>query len=99
MKNAIQDNVELRKGVMTMPLFPLGSTYIPYSSEELLISEPRYRAMYNDILFSGARRFIVCNVDSETKRLAEVGTIFYLEELREVSEQTQDRAKYVGSHK
>ena len=48
--------------------------------------------MYNDILFSGARRFMVCNVDAETGRLAETGVIFYLDELKEVSEQTADRS-------
>jgi ABC-type transport system substrate-binding protein len=58
---------------MVMPLFPLGVTYLPYTSPVLNIFEPRYRAMYNDILFSGARRFMVCNVDSETGRMAEVG--------------------------
>ena len=81
-----------------MPLFPLGVTYLPHTKPVLNIFEPRYRAMYNDILFSGARRFMVCNVDGETGRLAETGVIFYLDELKEVSEQTQDRVKYVGSH-
>lgn len=86
------------EGATVMPLFPLGVTYLPYTSPVLNIFEPRYRAMYNDILFSGARRFAVCNVDPETGRLAEVGVIFYLDELKEVSEQTQDRVKYVGQH-
>jgi len=81
-----------------MPLFPLGVTYLPYTQPVLNIFEPRYRQMYNDILFSGARRFMVCNVEEETGRLAETGVIFYLDELKEVSEQTQDRVKYVGSH-
>lgn len=81
-----------------MPLFPLGVTYLPYTTPVLNIFEPRYRKMYNDILFSGARRFMVCNVDQETGRLAETGVIFYLDELKEVSEQTQDRVKYVGQH-
>ena len=54
--------------------------------------------MYNDILFSGARRFAVCSVDPETGRLAEVAVVFYLDELKEVSEQTNDRVKYVGQH-
>jgi len=81
-----------------MPLFPLGAAYLPYTTPVLNIFEPRYRAMYNDILFNGARRFCVCNVDSETGRLAEVGVVFYLDELKEVSEQTQDRVKYVGQH-
>lgn len=81
-----------------MPLFPLGVTYLPYSTNVLNIFEPRYRAMYNDILFNGARRFAVVNVDSETGRFAEVGAIFYLDELKEVSEQTDDRVKYIGTH-
>lgn len=81
-----------------MPLFPLGVTYLPFTQPTLNIFEPRYRSMYNDILFSGARRFMVCNVDQETGRMAEVGVIFYLDELKEVSEQTQDRVKYIGSH-
>lgn len=86
------------EGATVMPLFPLGVTYLPYTTPVLNIFEPRYRAMYNDILFSGARRFMVCNVDSTTGRLAETGVIFYLDELKEVSEQTADRVKYVGSH-
>jgi len=81
-----------------MPLFPLGASYLPYTSPVLNIFEPRYRKMFNDILFSGARRYMVTNVDQETGRLAEVGVVFYLDELKEVSEQTQDRVKYIGQH-
>ncbi len=86
-------------GVSQMPLFPLGASYLPYTEPVLNIFEPRYRQMYNDILFSGSRRFCVVNVDEATGRLAEAGVVFYLEDLKEVSEQTQDRVKYVGSHK
>lgn len=81
-----------------MPIFPLGMSYLPYTEPVLNIFEPRYRQMYNDILMNGARRFCVVNVDGETGRLAEVGVVFYLDELKEVSEQTQDRVKYVGQH-
>ena len=81
-----------------MPVFPLGVTYLPHTQPVLNIFEPRYRQMYNDILFSGARRFAVCNVCQDTGRLAETGVIFYLDELKEVSEQTNDRVKYVTQH-
>ena len=91
-------DTEAAEGATTMPLFPLGVTYLPYTTPVLNIFEPRYRAMYNDILFSGARRFAVCSVDPETGRLAEVAVVFYLDELKEVSEQTNDRVKYVGQH-
>jgi len=81
-----------------MPLFPLGVTYLPYTTTVLNIFEPRYRKMYNDFLFNGARRFAVVNVDANTGRFAEVGVVFYLDDLKEVSEQTDDRVKYVGTH-
>merc|ERR1719161_1546010 len=71
------DEAQAHEGVTTMPIFPLGQTYLPYSAPALLIFEPRYRAMYDDILLSGARRFMVCNVHAQTGRLAEVGAVFY----------------------
>ena len=74
----------------TVPVFPLsGALLLPGGQLPLNIFEPRYRAMYNDILFNGARRFMVTNVEPETGALAEVGVVFYLDELKEVSEQTQ----------
>ena len=94
-------DVEADEGALTIPVFPL-SLYLPYDSPVLTIFEPRYRKMYNDILFNGARRFAVVNVRIENERdppiLAEVGTIFYLEDLQEISRETQDRFKYVGTH-
>eukprot|EP00746_Dinoflagellata_sp_MGD_P087762 gnl/MRDRNA2_/MRDRNA2_34784_c0_seq1.p1 gnl/MRDRNA2_/MRDRNA2_34784_c0~~gnl/MRDRNA2_/MRDRNA2_34784_c0_seq1.p1 ORF type:complete len:472 (+),score=79.74 gnl/MRDRNA2_/MRDRNA2_34784_c0_seq1:115-1530(+) len=95
----MSEDVEPKNGSTVMPLFPVGMSYPLYSTPVLIIFEPRYRAMYNDILFSGARRFMVCNVESGTGRLAEVGAVFYLDELKEVSEQTQDRVKFVGQHR
>jgi len=94
--NPSRSTEEPSEGSTVMPLFPLGATYLPYTTPVLNIFEPRYRQMYNDILFSGARRFMVTNVDAETGRMAEVGVVFYLDELKEVSEQTQDRVKYIG---
>ena len=86
--------------VMVMPVFPLGSTaYMPHSDHVLNIFEPRYRQMYSDILFNGSRRFAVPVSDPKSGRLAAVAPIFYLEDLKEVSEQTADAVKYVCSHK
>jgi Lon protease-like protein len=93
-----EPEAEPSAGATVMPLFPLGVTYLPFGTEVLNIFEPRYRAMYNDIILTGARRFLVCSVDKETGRFAEVGSIFYLDNLKEVSEQTKDRVKYVGTH-
>ncbi|CAJ1436568.1 unnamed protein product [Effrenium voratum] len=67
---------------------------------ELVIGQG-YRALYDHILLSGSRRFVVTSADpfSEAEvRFAEVGVIFYLDDLQEVSEMTQDQIKYVCDH-
>ena len=82
---------------MVLPVFPLGGPFMPFSQQRLNIFEPRYRALYNDILLSGSRRFVVTSVDPNSQehlRLATCGVVFYLEELQEVSEKTQDQIKY-----
>lgn len=95
--------VEVEGDSLVLPCFLLGKiAYTPESKQVLNIFEPRYREMYDDILFSGGRRFVVAQVkkDEDTGRhhLAEVGVVFYLDELQEVSEQTNDKVKYVCSH-
>lgn len=85
----------------TLPLFPLGGiVYTPNSEHTLNIFEPRYRKMYNDILMNGSKRFAVsmCH-PSEEGRFAQMGVLFSLEELKEVSEMTADRVKYICNHR
>ena len=85
----------------TLPLFPLGGiVYTPNSEHILNIFEPRYRQMYNDILMNGSKRFVVSmSHPSEEGRFAQVGVLFSLEELKEVSEMTADRVKYICNHR
>jgi len=85
---------------MVLPIFPLGSVaYCPDSTHVLNIFEPRYRKLYDDILLNGSRRFVVTMANVEQAgQFAEVGVIFYLKDLREVSEQTQDQVKYICEH-
>ena len=74
--------------------------YTPGSTQVLNIFEPRYRKMYSDILMSGSRRFVTTMVNPDGEgELAEVGVVLYLEDLKEVSQQTNDAVKYVCSHK
>lgn len=84
-----------------LPLFPLGGiVYTPNSEHTLNIFEPRYRKMYNDILMNGSKRFVVAmSHPSERGRFAEIGVLFELEDLKEVSEQTNDQVKYICSHR
>mmetsp|Transcript_64388 Transcript_64388/g.134365 ORF Transcript_64388/g.134365 Transcript_64388/m.134365 type:complete len:403 (+) Transcript_64388:79-1287(+) len=89
---------EASPNATVIPLFPLGSTVYTLNTQHTLnIFEPRYRAMYNDILFSGGRRFAVCTVDDEG-RFSQVASVFYLKDLQEVSEQTGDQIKFICEH-
>lgn len=100
----LQEELAPAEGAQIMPCFPLGGggfTYVPETEHQLNIFEPRYRQMYSDILLSGGRRFVVPQIaqDEQGVRLTEVGVVFYLDDLKEVSEQTQDQIKYQCSHK
>eukprot|EP00457_Paulinella_chromatophora_P002040 gb/GEZN01002044.1/.p1 GENE.gb/GEZN01002044.1/~~gb/GEZN01002044.1/.p1 ORF type:complete len:568 (+),score=89.19 gb/GEZN01002044.1/:244-1947(+) len=85
---------------MVLPMFPMGNAiHLPESDQVLSIYEKRYTTMYSDILMSGSRRFVV-PVMHETKGLfSEVASIFYLDELKEVSKQTGGEVKYICNHK
>jgi len=89
------------KGAEVLPLFPLGGiVYTPNSEHILNIFEPRYREMYTDILMNGSKKFVVSMSHPTDKgRFAQTGVLFELEDLKEVSEQTGDRIKYICSHK
>lgn len=92
---------EVQGTTETLPLFPLGGiVYTPNSEHTLNIFEPRYRQMYNDILMNGSKRFAVsmCHPNEEG-RFAQMGVLFSLEELKEVSEMTADRVKYICNHR
>jgi len=83
-----------------LPLFPLGGmVYTPHTSHVLNIFEPRYRSMYNDILLNGTRRFVVSMSHPEKQGcFASTGVVFYLKDLKEVSQQTDDQIKYICEH-
>ncbi|KAJ1468545.1 hypothetical protein T484DRAFT_1854987 [Baffinella frigidus] len=94
--------VDAEPGVNTtvMPLFPLGgSVYTPHTEPTLNIFEPRYRSMYNDILFSGARRFAVCSSNPEDGSFSKYAAVFYLSEQKEISEQTYAAVFYLSELK
>mmetsp|Transcript_7314 Transcript_7314/g.15657 ORF Transcript_7314/g.15657 Transcript_7314/m.15657 type:complete len:465 (-) Transcript_7314:148-1542(-) len=90
-----------KEGSEIIPLFPLGGfVYTPNTEHVLNIFEPRYRQMYTDILMNGSKRFcVVTSHPTEQGRFAKTGVLFELEDLKEVSEQTQDQIKYICNHK
>jgi hypothetical protein len=89
------------KGAEILPLFPLGGfVYTPNTEHVLNIFEPRYRQMYTDILMNGSKRFVVTTSHpTQSGRFAQTGVLFELQDLREVSGETQDRVKYICNHK
>lgn len=91
----------IKEGTEIIPLFPLGGfVYTPNTEHVLNIFEPRYRQMYTDILMNGSKRFcVVTSHPTEQGRFAQTGVLFELEDLKEVSEQTQDQIKYICNHK
>eukprot|EP00854_Cymbomonas_tetramitiformis_P016345 gene16346-19403_t len=84
---------------LVYPCFPLGThVYLPGSPHFLNIFEPRYRQMYNDILFNGSRRFVVPTCHPSNNNFGEAAVVFYLEDLKEVSQETGDQVKYQCKH-
>ncbi|CAJ1356613.1 unnamed protein product [Effrenium voratum] len=79
-----------------LPLFPMSGAYFPHAQPELSIFEPRYRQLYNDILVSGSRRFVVATPNPDADSIAEVGVVFYLDDLTDVSEESGDEVKYAS---
>lgn len=96
------DNPQItRENAQFLPLFPLGGiVYTPNSEHVLNIFEPRYRQMYSDILMNGTKRFVVSmSHPTLPGSFAKMGVLFELQELKEVSEQTDDAIKYICNHK
>ena len=56
--------------------------------------------MYNDILMNGSKRFVVsmCH-PTERGKFAQIGVMFELKDLKEVSELTADQVKYICDHR
>lgn len=94
-------NNTIRQGAEVLPLFPLGQVvYTPHSEHILNIFEPRYRQLYKDIMDNGTKKFVVTmSHPTEQGTFAEIGVLFNLDELNEVSEQTNDQIKYICKHR
>jgi len=94
-----------------MPVFPLRTIEWPGTSVEIKVVDPACRRMYDDLLSSG-RRYIVAPLsclptrggrpDAETppeeRRLLSMGSVLMLEDLKDVSDQTDGAIKYLAKH-
>ncbi|CAK9075869.1 unnamed protein product [Durusdinium trenchii] len=77
-----------------------GAVYLPSPSQQLMVSEAKYLKLYDDLLAKGARHFLVTHEAplNSQPRVARVGLLFRLKELRDVSEETNGHSKYVAEH-
>lgn len=94
-----------------MPVIPLRTIEWPGTSCELKVADPAFRKMYDDLLSSG-KRYIVApfsclpagcgRLDAETcaeeRRLLSIGSVLMLEDLKDVSDQTDGAIKYLAKH-
>ena len=82
-----------------LPIMPLPAVYLPSPSQQLMISEPRYLKLYDDILMNGSRMFAVCHYrGSKESLLARVGLVFRLTGLKDVAQETNGHTRYVAEH-
>lgn len=79
-----------------LPIMPLPAVYLPSPSQQLMISEPRYLKLYDDILMNGSRMFAVCHYRGSN--LARVGLVFRLTDLKDVAQETNGHTRYVAEH-
>jgi len=97
---------------VVLPAFPLTAIEWPGCTVELRIIDPAYRKMYNDLLASGARRFVVpftktllpdgrvryADMPPEDRRMFRICPILEFETIKDRSKQTQNDVKYVVQH-
>ena len=88
--------VEPRSEVVELPVMPLNAVYLPSPSQQLMISEPRYLKLFDDILVNGSRMFAVCHCRGSL--LARVGLVFRLTDLKDVAQETNGHTRYVAEH-
>ena len=108
-EKGVEPSIEQQQNedLCSLPIFPLGGiTYTPGKKHTLNIFEPRYRKMYDDILFSGGRRFVVLPpspnnnnaVKPEEVSFGKYGCVLYLSNLNDVEDRSSGVFKYIVEH-
>lgn len=89
-------HLESQSKLRTLPVMPIDyGVHLPSQNHKLVIGEHRYQSMYDDIILSGSRRFVV--TWNRGNRLAKVGVVFHLDDLK-VSVQADGTTRYVAQH-
>jgi hypothetical protein len=66
---------------------------------DLKIFEPRYRQLYNDVIISGSRKFVVpFPHPTEPSKFACIGLLFEIMQVKEVADETNGQIQYLCNH-
>ncbi|GAB5370986.1 hypothetical protein AAMO2058_001540200 [Amorphochlora amoebiformis] len=86
------------KEIARMPLLPLPQVCIPGGEEVLLVTEPKYLKMYNELLHNGSKRFAAVLTDQG--RISEYGAAMDIGQIEDLStSDEQGDIKYRVTHK
>jgi len=94
-----------------LPIIPMTAIAWPGDTFQFSVSDPGYIKMYSDLLLAGKRRFLLpftksgpggdvdyAEMAAEDRCFHSIGGIVHLDELREVSEETNGAVKYEARH-
>jgi hypothetical protein len=66
---------------------------------DLKIFEPRYRQLYNDLIVSGSRKFVVPFAHPTIPgKFASIGLLFEIMQVKEVADETNGQVQYLCNH-
>lgn len=88
----------LGEEVVKFPVLFVDDVYLPGGTQRLKVSTPESAGFFDELLLSGSRLFLAALRDPFTNSFAEVATLLALEDLRDVSNATDGKVKYLVEH-
>jgi len=100
---ADMEKVNASSNSTVLPLFPQRTIRWPGDDVELKVSDLSQQKLYQDLLLNGGREVVApvmlpANNDGDPDRLRVMATVLYLEELKDVSEESGGQVKYIAKH-
>eukprot|EP00931_Biecheleriopsis_adriatica_P120392 TRINITY_DN95513_c0_g1_i1.p1 TRINITY_DN95513_c0_g1~~TRINITY_DN95513_c0_g1_i1.p1 ORF type:complete len:388 (-),score=77.19 TRINITY_DN95513_c0_g1_i1:121-1284(-) len=93
------ESLETVGNTTVLPVFPLRCVSWPGAHVVLKVFHPFQCKMYDDILMSGSRRFVVPFTGGmPVRRFHAVGSVFHLDDLQDLSEKSGGKVKYLAQH-
>lgn len=90
-------DAEPREGSRSLPVFLAADVFVPTDEVLLKVASPADCRLYENLLLAGGR--LVLTSLQRADSVAAMGTLLYLEDLRDISKSTEGQAKYVAEHR